>query len=88
MEAGERLFGEWWRRVFGVGVLDRGAVGWGVPGVGSSMLGACGVRMLESLEGACNVARHGDIDGAVEIVPVEGESAIEGSSPIFGDCVE
>lgn len=40
--------------------------------------------MREALEGTSHIPWHGKIDGAVVIVPVEGEATIRGARPVFG----
>jgi len=42
---------------------------------------------LELVKGGCNVAWHGQVDGAFDIVPFECYSTVEFSSPIFSDAV-
>ena len=52
------------------------------------MLWAFGRRMLEFVQGCLEIFWHGDVTGACGIVPVNGESAEEGTSPVDGDGVE
>ena len=87
MEAGEGFGSERRGGVFGFGVLDLGAVGGFVPGMGG-MLRACRWWMLKCLEGVGDVAWHGDVDVSVDIVPVECEAAVELACPVFCDRVE
>ena len=35
-----------------------------------------------------NVVWHGEINGAIGVVPVECEAAVEAASPVGGDCVK
>ena len=48
------------------------------------MLGAGRCDMLEALEGAFDIARHGDFAGAQLIVPVESKAAVAGCIPVGG----
>jgi hypothetical protein len=48
-------------------------------------LEARGWRMLEFVECHGNVVWHGEINGAIGIVPVECEAAVEAASPVGGD---
>ena len=43
--------------------------------------------MGESLEGAGNVAFHGNVDIAFVVVPVDVEAAVVLALPVFCDCV-
>lgn len=43
--------------------------------------------MTEAPKGTFNIARHGDINGTVSVVPLECESNILFASPILGDLV-
>ena len=43
--------------------------------------------MLKLVEGLYDVCGHGDVTYALAIVPVNGDTAIEGSSPTDGDSV-
>ena len=42
--------------------------------------------MLESLEGCVDVSRHGDVNVAIVVVPIECDAAEKGSVPVDGDC--
>ena len=46
------------------------------------VLGARGRGVLKLLEGLFDLCRHGDVTYALVIVPVDGEAAIEGTSPV------
>ena len=63
------------------------SVGWFFPGVWG-VLWAFGRRILEFVQGCLDIFWHGDVAGAYSIVPVNGESAEEGTSPVDGDGVE
>ena len=52
------------------------------------MLWAFGRRMLEFVQGCLEIFWHGDVAGACGIVPVNGESADDGTGPVDGDVVE
>ena len=44
--------------------------------------------MLKLLEGLLDVFGHVDVTNTLVVVPINGETAIEGSSPIDGDIIE
>ena len=44
--------------------------------------------MLKLVEGFLNVCGHGDVTNPLVVVPINGETAIEGSSPVDGDSIE
>ena len=52
------------------------------------MLWAFGRRMLEFVQGCLEIFWHGDVAGSCGIVPVNGESADDGTGPVDGDGVE
>ena len=52
------------------------------------MLWAFGRRMLEFVQDCLEIFWHGDVAGACGIVPVNVESAEEGTGPVDGDGVE
>ena len=52
------------------------------------MLQAFGRRMLEFVKGCLEIFGHGDVAGACGVVPVNGESAEEGTSPVDEDGVQ
>ena len=52
------------------------------------MLWAFGRRMLEFVQCCLEIFWHGDVAGACGIVPVDGDSAEEGTGPVNGDGVE
>ena len=43
--------------------------------------------MLKLVEGLLDVCGHGDVTYALVVVPVDGETAIEGTSPVNGNIV-
>jgi len=51
------------------------------------MFGTAGSGMLELVKGTCDVAGHGEVDGAFVIVPLESDTAVEGAGPIAGELV-
>ena len=63
------------------------SVGWFFPGVWGVKL-AFGRRMLEFVKGCLDIFWHEDATGMCGIVPVNGESAEEGTGPVDGDCLE
>jgi hypothetical protein len=67
--------------------LDGGAIVGRIPGMGR-VLGTVGSGMHEFMEGVGNVAGHGEVDGAGQVIPFEGKAAVEGTSPVGGDGVE
>ena len=70
-----------------VRILDGSAIDGLVPGM-RGVLGARGRWMLKLLEGLLDVCGHGDVTNTLVVVPINGETAIEGSSPIDGDIIE
>ena len=52
------------------------------------MLRAFGCRMLEFVKGCLEIFGNGDVAGVCGIVPVNGESAEEGTGPVDGDFIE
>jgi len=67
-------------------ILHLGAIGRFLPGV-RQMLGLRGWWMLEALEGVLNVSGHGDIAGALVIVPIDGETTVAASCPVLANLV-
>jgi hypothetical protein len=53
---------------------------WGV-------FGAAMRFMLKPFERFCDVPRHGDVNGGVDVIPVEGNGEIKGAGPIGCDGV-
>jgi len=43
--------------------------------------------MMEALQGTIDVPWHGEVDGALGVVPAETETAIPGGVPILGDLI-
>ena len=67
---------------FGCGCLwCARAIYWGLPLV-RRMLWSSWWRVIESFEGSWDVAGHGDVNISFVIVPVEGEAAVQGTSPV------
>lgn len=63
------------------GSIDRfGEWGWG-------MLGAGWWWGFEALEGFGNIARHGEVNCAIDIVPMEGDATVEVALPVGGHLV-
>ena len=52
------------------------------------MLWAFGQRILEFEQGCLEIFWHRDVAGACVIVPVNGESEEEGTSPVNGDGIQ
>ena len=69
-----------------VSILDGCAIDSLVPGM-RVVLGERGRRMLKLVEGLFDVYGHGDVTYALVVVPVDGETAIEGTSPVDGDSI-
>ena len=72
--------------VGGWGILDFGTISGALPNV-RGMFGALWMRVAKAHEGMLNVTRHGEIDSALGIIPLEGEATIPGGSPIFSDLI-
>ena len=69
-----------------VRILDGSAIDRLVPGM-RGVLGSSGRWVLKLVEGLLDVCGHGDVTYALVVVPVYGETAIEGSSPVDGDSI-
>ena len=41
--------------------------------------------MVEFVEGGFDVSRHGEIAGALGVVPVEADATVEGGGPVDGN---
>ena len=52
------------------------------------MLRALGRDVLEFGEGLGNVSWHGEVDCSGGVVPGQGDSAVEDTTPISGDGIE
>jgi hypothetical protein len=78
--------GEIGRLVDGCGKLWCGGIGGGSEFVGG-ILGFLGGGMLDAMECFGDVTRHGELHGAIDVVPIEGETTVFGSCPIGGDGV-
>ena len=70
-----------------VRILDGSAIDGLVPGM-RGVLGARGRWVLKLVEGFLYICGHGDVTNTLVVVPINGETAIEGSSPIDGDIIE
>jgi hypothetical protein len=44
--------------------------------------------MVQCVEGTGDVAGHGEVYGVIDVVPLEGEAAVESAFPVGGDDVE
>ena len=62
------------RSVVSFGVLDAGTKDRAVPGM-RGILGADRRKVLKFVQGFRNLGSHGDIAGAVSVIPGEGESS-------------
>ena len=58
-----------------------------VPGM-RGVLGAIGCSMLELVDGFLDVCGHGDFTSPFVVVPVSGETTIEGASSVDGDSIQ
>jgi len=75
LDAGETASVEWLGVVSRWGELDFGAIRGGSPGV-RSMLGTRRPFGKVGVEGFLDVAGHGEVDGAGNVVPFESDAAI------------
>ena len=66
---------EWFGVVSRWGELDFGAIRRGSPGV-RSMVGTLWTFVKVGFEGFFDVAGHGEVDGAADVVPFESDAAI------------
>ena len=62
-------------------ILDGSAIDELVPGM-RGVLGARGRWMLELVEGFLDLCGHGYVTSPLVVVPINGETAIEGASPV------
>ena len=69
-----------------VSILDGSSIDRLVPGM-RGVLGTRGRWVLKLVEGLLGVCGHGDVTYAFVVVLVNGETAIEGSSPVDGDSI-
>ena len=69
-----------------VSILDGCAIDRLVPGMRGD-LGERGRRVLKLVEGLFDVCWHGNVTYALFVVPVDGETAIEGTSLVDGNIV-
>ncbi len=67
-------------------VLDLGAIRGALPGMGG-MFRVLGMGVPKAQKGPFNVPRHGDIDSAIDVIPMQGKSTIAGGIPILSDFV-
>jgi hypothetical protein len=84
LDAGDASFVQARRRVDGRCELGGGAVLWLGPGMGR-VLGTGWSRMGEVLEGFGDITRHGEINGAGSVVPLEVEAEVDVTVPVSGD---
>ena len=70
-----------------VSILDDSAKNRLVPGM-RGVLGVRGRWVLKLVEGFLDVCGHGYVTNTLVVVPINGETAIEVSSPIDGDIIE
>ena len=70
-----------------VSILDGSAIDRLVPGV-RDVFGARGCWMMELVEGFLNVCGHGDVTSPFVVVPIKGETTIDGASPVNGDGIQ
>ena len=70
-----------------VRILDSSAIDGLVPGM-RSVLGAGGCWILGLVEGFLGVCGHGDITSSFVVVPIKGDTKIEGASPVHGDSIQ
>jgi len=68
------------------GTLDFGTKTGALPSVWG-MLRVFGLGVMKAQKGTFNIARHGQINSTLGIVPVEGEATVTGGCPIFGDMI-
>ena len=47
-----------------------------------------GKRLLEAVPGGSNIVGHGDVTGAMEVVPFELQAEVLGATPVGGDGVQ
>ena len=69
-----------------VSILDGSTIYRLVPGMRSA-LGARGRWVLKIVEGLLDVCGNGDVTYALVVVPVNGETKIEGYIPVNGDSI-
>ena len=69
-----------------VSILDGSAIDRLIPGM-KGVLGARGRWVLKLAEGLLDVCGHGDVTYDLVVVPVNGETTIEGYSPVNGDSI-
>ena len=64
-----------------VSILDGSAIDRLVPGM-RGVLGERGRGVLKRMKGFSDLCGHGDVTYALVLVPVNGDTAIEGTSPV------
>ena len=69
-----------------VRILDGSAIDRLVPCM-RGVLGERGRGVMKLVEGLSDVCGHGDVTYALVVVPVNGETAIEGTIPVNGDSI-
>ena len=70
-----------------VSILDGSAIYRLVPGM-MCFLGERGYWMLELVEVLLNVCGYGYVTSTLVVVPIKGETAIEGASPVDGYSIQ
>ena len=70
-----------------VSILNSSVIDGLVPGM-RGILGARGYWMLELVEGFLDVCGHGDVTSPFVVVPIKGETTIEGASTVNGDSIQ
>ena len=70
-----------------VGILDSSAIDGLVPGK-RGILGAGECWILELVEGLLYVCGHGYVTSPFVVVPIKGETTIEGAIPVDGDSIQ
>jgi len=75
-----------WGSARWVGELHFGTLFGLLPGI-QGILSLCRWWMAEAQECTFDVARHGEINHAVDVIPNNGEAAVASGSPIFADLV-
>ena len=74
--------------IFGlVSILDGSAIDRFVSGI-RGVLGERGRWVLKIVDGFLDLCAHGYVINALVVVPINGETAKEGFSPINGDSIE
>ena len=72
---------KWWEGVRILCILGFGAIDCFNMGAGL-VLGFLGVLVVKTLEGFCNVGKHGEVEFPVGVVPMQVQSKVAFSLPI------